>query len=74
MTKVPVYQIESDVPIPDEPGSVPLDELDQGDSIAFPLEQRPTVQSRASKLKSQTGKEFTIRKLDEDTARVWRVK
>lgn len=74
--KPPVYKIDSNVPVPDikdraEP--VPLSTLEPGESILFPLSRRRTVQTHASRLKTTAGKVFTIKKVDADSARIWRV-
>jgi hypothetical protein len=74
MTKVQVYDIESGVPVPIGSPGIPLGHMAVGDSVQFPLSKRSTVQSFASKLKRDHGKQFTVKKLNENTARVWRVK
>lgn len=74
--KIDVYHIDSGVPVPlsaTRRTLPPLRDLELGESIVFPLAQRFKVQQKASKLKARTGKVFTIRKMDEQTARVWRV-
>jgi hypothetical protein len=75
MAKVKVYPVDKDVPIPDASrATVPIDTLEPGESILFPSEERNNVQSRASHLKRQKNKEFTIRMVDDSSCRVWRVK
>ena len=72
--KIPVYSIDTDVPIPDAPDSaVPIDTLEVGDSILFPSDKRSKVQQLASKLKQRKGKVFTVRNIGENECRVWRV-
>lgn len=73
---IPVFQIDRDVPVPDikdraEP--IPLSTLEPGESILFPLSRRRTVQTHASRLKTTTGKVFTIKKVDNNNARIWRL-
>jgi hypothetical protein len=76
VTKINVYQIDEGVPIPDEPETqvdkFPLEHLQVGQSFEFPLEHRRYVQSRASTIKKRKGMEFTVRKADASSARVWR--
>lgn len=69
---IPVYTVDSGVPPPDAK-HVPLESLEVGDSMLFPLARRNTVQTLASRIKSKSGKEFTIKKIDENTARIWRL-
>jgi len=74
--KIPVYQIDSDVPMPEEPetfnDAFPLERLEVGESFEFPYEHRKYVQSRASTIKRRKGMEYTVRKVDDKSARVWR--
>lgn len=73
MTKdIPVYSIESGVQIPQ--GLPPLRLMGVDDSIVFPLGKRSSVQTFASKLKREEGKEFVVKKLDDNNARIWRTK
>lgn len=78
MTKIDVYKIDKDVPVPepiDPVGNrVPIDSLDVGDSILFPLEERPKVQVYASRLKKEKNKEFTVRLINPNECRIWRIK
>lgn len=74
MAKVSVYKIDKDVPMPEPDVSViPLDDMEIGDSILFPIEDRPRVQPLASKLKARKDKVFTIRVVDKNNCRVWRI-
>lgn len=71
------FKIDKGVPIPDDidMGTLPpLRTLSVGESIAFPLTIRKSVQTVASKHKRLYGTEFTVKKVNEQTARVWRVK
>lgn len=75
MKNIPVYSVDTGVPVPtDRSKQLPLNVLEVGESFLFPLDERNRVQTFASRLKSRRGKEFTIRKQDENTARVWRIK
>lgn len=76
MSKVTIYEVEKDVPLPEpvQGAAVPIDSLEVGESIRFPIEEKNNVSSRASHLKNQKGKVFTVRKVDENSYRVWRVK
>ena len=74
--KIFVYHIDSDVPVPEETGPTlpPIRQLEPGESILFSIDKRSSVQSIASKMKREEGKVFTIQRIDEDNARIWRVK
>lgn len=75
MSKISVNKIESSVPIPVRRGSVvPIRELKVGHSVRFPLDLRPNVQSLASRIKKNEGKEFTVSKISDTECRVWRTK
>lgn len=79
MTQIKVYTVESGVPIPDEKvrKSFMLNQMEVGDSILIPVEDRSSAASSASKIKARTGKEFTLRKTVQKGiayVRVWRVK
>ena len=71
--QISVYQVDTGVPVPaDSRGNLPLNMLEVGESFLFSLEDRNRVQTLASRLKSRHGKEFIVRKQDENNARVWR--
>jgi hypothetical protein len=65
-------QIEKNVPVPMTVKETLL-LMTVGDSALFPLESRPNVAGTASRLKKETGKEFIVRKVD-NNLRVWRTK
>lgn len=67
------YPIDKNVPAP-YTVSIPLDDLEPGESILFPLDRRSSVQSLASRHKRLKGKEYIVRKTSETEARVWRTK
>lgn len=75
---IPVYKIDSNVPVPVEVNKphirqvIPIDDLGIGESVEFPLELQSSVAPTASRLKKM-GKVFTIKKVSEKTARIWRV-
>lgn len=73
---IPVYTVDTGVPIPEDrygAGITTLmNNLNVGESFLFPISNRPTAQSYASFLKKTEHKVFTIRKVDNDNARVWR--
>lgn len=73
MSKIEVYKIESNVKVPTR-AFPPLNLLEVDDSIQFSLDKRRSVQTVASKLKREQGKEFTVKKIDNTTARIWRTK
>ena len=68
------YKIEKDITAPEPHKRFPLSELEVGESFTIALKDRNSVQSHASKVKSLTGKVFMVRKVDEQTCRVWRTK
>jgi hypothetical protein len=80
--QIGVYTIDEDVEIPDsraidrtkEYSLPPLAALEVGQSVLFPLELRKSVQTTASRIKKVDGKDFVVRKVDTDSARVWRTK
>lgn len=75
MRNIPIYQVDSGVPIPQERlEQLPLEKLEVGESFLFPLAKRRSVQTVASRMKKEKGKEFTVRKMDENNARIWRTK
>lgn len=70
---IPVVTIDTAVPIP-ERASYPLDSLEVGESFVVSEDKRTSVQSRTTKVKAATGKEFTVRKTKAGEVRVWRTK
>lgn len=68
------YSIDSGVPVPVRTAQVPIKDLKVGDSILFNIDSRAKVQARASTLKRTQGKEFTVKKVNNTEARVWRTK
>lgn len=69
-----VNKIDSEVPVPVRLGlNIPLEKLEVGESILFPVELRSNVQSKASRVKKATGMNFTIKKLSDKSARIWRI-
>lgn len=69
---IPVASIDTGVPIPDR-ASYPIRKLKVGESFLFPANKRSSVQSLASKVKAETGNDYTIKKMDGDTCRLWRI-
>lgn len=69
--KIEVANIDTGIPVPDR-ASYPIRDLAVGESFVFPLNKRGSVQTKASKIKAETGHDYTIRKIDNDTARIWR--
>lgn len=72
MARIEVHAIDSNVPIPEDK-RIPLSVLGVGDSVLFPLSKRNSVQARISVIKRNEGKEFTIKKINDKEARVWRI-
>lgn len=71
MKQIGVYQIDSGVPVPGT--KAPLDQLKVGESFVIPIDRRRSVATVASRMKHETGKSFTIRKIDDENIRIWRV-
>jgi hypothetical protein len=69
---IDVVQIDTGIPIPTS--KYPLRSLNVGESFLVPLENRNSVQAQVSRLKATTDREFVVRKMDEETVRVWRTK
>lgn len=69
-------KIDANVPVPDKPDvqadKFPLASLEVGQSFEFPYVDRKYVQSMASTIKRRKGLEYTVKKINEQTARVWR--
>lgn len=73
MKEIPVkHKVDKGVPIPVNTRGLPLASLKVGESIQFPVSDRPKVATQASTLKKQTSLNFTIHKEDNETARIWR--
>lgn len=68
------YRIDKNIKIPGGQAKLPINELEVGESFEFPLARRNSVQSRATRLKMLKNKEFAVKKIDAETARIWRVK
>lgn len=73
MKKIDIYQVDTAIPIPERKQKLPINLLEVGESFLFPGAERNRIQTRASQLK-KAGKEFTIKKQDNATARIWRIK
>lgn len=73
MSKIDVYNIEKDVPIPEQKG-VPIEKLEVGESLTFDEAKRNSVQTKASTLKAKEYKEFTVRSIEGNQCRIWRTK
>lgn len=72
--KINVTVIHSDVPVPVNHDSYPWLELKVGQSFEFPLEKRNSIQSRASHMNKKTNRTFVVRKINDTTGGVWRMK
>ena len=71
---IPVISVDDGIPVPESAMTgLPLDTLNVGESILFPLEFRSKVQIQATRIKKQGEKEFTVRK-EGDKCRIWRTK
>lgn len=70
--------IDKGVPLPKKRqptiAQYPIDKLDVKESILFPKEHRNRVQVLVTNYKKRSGKEFTVRVVDDKNCRVWRVK
>lgn len=71
--KPSVVPVDSEkVPIPPQVLKYPLDTMEVGDSFTVGIKDRSNVSARASRVGTKTGKKFTVRKVDDNTLRVWR--
>lgn len=73
----PVFKVERGVPLP-EPRNIwrcryPLADMEPGDSFVVPAEHYYRVGKSMSNFAKKTGLKFTIRKLPDGGARIWRV-
>ena len=68
------HKFDKGVPVPVRIGSNPLKSMKVGESFTFPKNERNSYQSNASRVKRETGKEYTIRLTDADECRIWRIK
>lgn len=68
---MPEYKVDKNIEMPKR---VPLESMEVGESFEFPKSKRQSIATMASKLKRETGKEFTIKQQDEESARIWRLK
>ena len=67
-----MYTIEKNVPIISK-GSL-LESMEVGDSILIPASESNTFSTYASSLKIKLWKHFMIKKVDDKTKRLWRLK
>lgn len=74
MTKIAVYTVDKSVPLPAGGGGIPFRRLLVGESIAFDVKQLQSIRSMAYYEKKRSGRTFTVRKIDDKTARIWRIK
>lgn len=51
----------------------PFDEMEVGDAFDVPLKSGDRIRAAASQWGKDHGKKFTIRKIDAETFRVWRI-
>lgn len=70
-----MIQIDKHVPLPPSNGigrpvKWPLADMEVGDSFIFPLRSRGNIAAKGLRFKP---KRFTIRKISETEARIWRV-
>lgn len=68
------YTMDKGVPVPVRKVSLPIRAMEVGDSFAFNINDRNTAQSRASILKKQLGREYTVKRISEGECRIWRTK
>jgi hypothetical protein len=75
MRKIGVYKVNThaEVPVKIRGQLPPIQELQIGESLRFQLSQRRAVQGKASKLKQEVGMIFTVKKEDDEYARIWRI-
>jgi urease accessory protein UreE len=70
------YPIEEGIAIPVKVASksIPIQNLEVGQSLLFPLDRRSYVQTKASRLKSDEGRLYEVHKVDNKNCRIWRKK
>lgn len=70
------YELEVGVPEPEERtqhNKYPIRRMQVGESFKVPMEKRGSISATATRIAKVTGKRFTVRKVDQDTVRVWRI-
>ena len=68
-----VLKIEKGVPIPARcHGSIMWGDMEVGDSVPVPLARLAVMSGGAYQYGLRHGREFTARKMDEFTGRIWR--
>lgn len=65
------YNIESGVEMPRQ--RIPFGSMEVGDSVVVPMEKRGSAQSQASRIKRTTGKTFTMKRIENNKVRIWRI-
>lgn len=70
-----MYEIEKDVPVPRHLNvKYPFEKMEIGDSFTESLKKRNRIASAAMTYGLRNDVKFTVRKINDDTLRVWRVK
>lgn len=70
------FTIEKNVPLPrkcQRAIKYPLADMEVGDSFVVPLSERQRVTNTAHMFAKRNGGKFASRKIDAETARIWRV-
>lgn len=71
------YTIEKNIPMPPKgsgrPLRYPFDKLEIGDSFVIPTKDYNSVNAAARQYGKRCGMRFTFRKIDDATARVFRI-
>lgn len=72
------YEVKKGIPVEKPAGGrsarmYPFPIMEVGDSFDVPIDQRVNVATKASKQKRKYGREFTVKKINETTVRVWRI-
>lgn len=62
------------IPVMNRRIASPLHSMKVGDSFKFDKELRNNYQSSASRIKRDSGKEYTIQVTTDDACRIWRIK
>jgi len=71
-----MFQVDKDVPIPDKLDSIrkyPFSQMEIGDSFSFDKRKERTVSTAAYFYGRRTSKKFTVRKVETNLWRCWRI-
>lgn len=67
------FKIERGIPLPARRNKYPFAEMQIGDSFSAPLSEERRLSASAAARGFAIGAKFSVRRVDADTVRVWRV-